>query len=101
MLRVRLGVSIWAQMGPIGLKRAEMGPIGHFGRMPKMPTGVFRANAQNAQLGPFGPVWARLGSFGTNLQTSPLFVSSSSSRAQRYAHTLRALLDQRRFPAKG
>ena len=84
VLWVRLGVSIWAQMGPIGPKQAQMGPIGHVGRMPKMapqlriatcpkcPTGpdwASRALAQNDRFGYFGqvpemPNWADLGLFG-------------------------------------
>ena len=61
MLREHLGGSVWAQMEPIGPKRAQMGPINW----------AFRANAQNAQLGSFGPVLDQLGPFGTNLHTSP------------------------------
>ena len=61
MLREQLGVSIWARMGPNGPDWAQTGPIGHFGRMPKMPKWAVRANAKNVQLGPFGPVRARLG----------------------------------------
>ena len=61
MLRVRLGVSIWAQMGPIGPKRAQTAPIGHFGHLPEMPKTVILGKCPKC---PIGPIWACLGPIG-------------------------------------